>query len=77
MKCKCGEWISNNNKDIQYLVYSDDEWNRNIDRNEAGEKLLDIGLSSIIFWKCPKCNRLHFFKDNLNNVVSVYRLEEE
>lgn len=78
LSCKCGEQLSNsNNPEIEYIVFSDGEWNTLIDRTENGEKPMDFDGYSEFYWKCRNCGRLHFFKDSIDNTIAVYKLDVE
>lgn len=73
--CKCGETLSNSlsPNEIQYKVFSDQEWDDIINMGEVDS--IDLPDSKFDVWKCPKCGRLHIFDEN-NNLQHTYILEE-
>jgi len=76
LTCKWGEQLSNSNHpEIEYKVFSDDDWNVLIDRTEKGEKPLDFDGNSVHFWKCQNCGRLYFFNDTSDTPVATYKLK--
>ncbi|GGI57742.1 hypothetical protein [Winogradskyella haliclonae] len=76
--CKCGESLSNStNPNIEYKIFSNNEWDNLIDRTENGEKPLDFDGYTVHFWKCPNCKRLYFFNNSSDKPSQVYKLEEE
>lgn len=77
MKCKCGESLSNsNNPEIEYEVFSNEEWINVLDRIDEGEELINISGNKLEFWKCPSCKRLYFFENGNNYPIGIYKLEE-
>lgn len=76
LQCKCGQQLSNStNPEIEYKVFSDEEWISLLDRTDAGENPINFVGNSVFFWKCLNCKRLYFFKDNLDKPVAVYQEE--
>lgn len=76
--CKCGKAMSNSsNPEIQYTVFSDEEWISALDRTERGESLLDFAGSQTKFWKCPNCKRLYFWEYQNDYPLAIYKLEEK
>ena len=76
--CKCGECISNStNPNIEFKIFSNEEWNNLIDRTENGEKPLDFDGFTVYFWKCTKCSRLYFFENNKDDIKEIYKLDND
>ena len=75
--CRCGEWLSNsNNPEIEFTVFSDEEWIELLDRTDQGEKLINLDVSKTTFWKCPNCGRLIFFEDYIDTPIAIYKPEK-
>ena len=73
-ECKCGKVMSNTMapNDIEYLVYSDKEWDDII--NIGLMNSVDLPLPSVDVWRCPECERIYVFKGN--TVIKKYVLED-
>ena len=75
--CKCGDYLSNSNTpEIEFKVFSDDEWIELLDRTDKGEKAINLSVDKTHFWKCTNCNSLYFFKDNVDKPIAIYKLEK-
>ena len=76
--CKCGKHLSNsNNPEIEFKVFSDDEWIELLDKTDEGEKVINLSVDKTHFWKCPNCRRIYFFKDKVDTPIAIYKLEEQ
>lgn len=76
--CKCGKAMSNSsNPEIQYIVFSDEEWISALDRIDQGERIHDFDGYEITFWKCPSCKRLYFWEYQNDHPLAIYKLEEK
>ena len=75
MECKCGEVLSNSMapNDIQLRVYTDKEWDSILAKDTI--KTWKIPLPTYDVWKCPKCERIYVFKEELDAAVKIYSLE--
>lgn len=77
LNCKCGQLLSNsNNPEIEFKVFSDDEWIELLNRAEEGEKVINLSVDKTHYWKCSKCGRLYFFKNEVDEPIAIYKLEE-
>jgi len=65
---------NSNHPEIQYKVFSDDEWLKLMDAHIV-DPVIDIQWPVLSFWKCSVCGRLHFFYGNLDNRVAVFKAE--
>lgn len=75
LECKCGQMLSNStNPEIQYKIFSDDEWIRTLDRSEK-EELVNIAEDTLEAWKCGSCERLYIFKIGQDLPIRIYRLD--
>jgi len=76
LKCICGFMISDSEipNDIEYRVFSTEDWLENELLIEENEK---ITPPPIHVWKCPSCKRLHVFNTKENKRIAVYKLEIE
>lgn len=76
MTCKCGEVLSNveTPNNIEYVVYSDIEWSKIIDTDML--EPWKIPQPKYDVWRCPKCERIYVFKDNMDKAHKIYKLEE-
>lgn len=75
--CKCGEnmWNGNIPNDIEYWVYSDKQSDKILENDIIST--LELGMSyDYNVWRCPKCNRLYVFENGRNEVIAVYKLED-
>lgn len=73
--CKCGETLSNSQapNDIELKVYTDREWDEIINHDLIDP--LTIPDPKYDVWRCPKCERLYFFKEGNDIAVKVYKIE--
>ena len=76
MICKCGEKLSDQliPNDIQLIIYTDKEWDI-ITSSESIDPLKIKGPEYDV-WRCPKCERLYFFKDGVEKAVKIYKIEK-
>lgn len=72
--CKCGKRLSTimapNN--IQYRVYSDQDWDDII--NIGWMDSVDMPFPKNDVWRCPECERVYVFEGD--TVIKQYVLEE-
>lgn len=71
--CVCGATLSNHQfpNDIEIIFYSNREWEKVI----CCDSIDDIPDPEWNVWKCDRCERLHFFKDN--KLIKTYVIEKE
>lgn len=81
-ECKCGNYLSNSiNPEIEYRIYSDEEWIRIVEDESIVEPIL-IPYPKHTLWVCPKCERAYLWKydsideDSSNKVQRVYIPED-
>ena len=73
--CRCGEELSDSrDPEIKLLVYSNKEWDKKI-LSQDKWKSLAIPFPETDVWRCPVCERLYFFEENV--LVKVYALESD
>lgn len=77
MQCKCGETLSNSQSpnDIELKVYTDREWDYIINLDVIDPLALPDPQHDV--WRCPKCERLYFFRDGVDTAVKIYKVEED
>jgi hypothetical protein len=76
MLCECGERLSNTMapNDIELRVYTDKEWDDIINMGEIDS--IDIPFPQYDVWLCPKCKRIHVWKEGSMERVALYELVE-
>lgn len=68
-------WNGNIPNDIEYWVYSDKQSDKILENDIIST--LELGMSyDYNVWRCPKCNRLYVFENGRNEVIAVYKLED-
>lgn len=75
-ECTCGNVLSNSlcPNDVELHVFTDAEWDTIIAEGKIDNTLM-IPSPKHDVWRCPKCLRIYFFKDNM--VVLRYVIESD
>ena len=74
--CKCGNRLSNSQapNDIQYHVYSDQEWHKILENDFI--ELIRFPKPAYDVWRCNNCNRIYIFDED-GKIVRVYFVESD
>jgi len=73
--CECDEILTNSqNPEIEYLIYSDDEWIDIVENEESYPSPLMIPYPQKTAWLCPKCKRIHIWQTGSMERVALYEL---
>lgn len=74
-QCKCGEILSNSldPNNIEFWVYSDREWDKIMEQDTYNS--WEIPHPKHEVWKCPACQRIYIFENNL--VIRTYIIEQD
>ena len=73
--CECGKGLSNSrNPEIQYRIYSDDEWIDIVENEEKYPSPLMIPYPKQTAWLCPECSRVHIWKTGSFERLALYEL---
>jgi len=74
-RCECGDTMSSSqNYDIEYRFFSDREWMTIIQSEAAYPTPMAIPFPENVAWLCPKCKRIHIFKDDSMKRIALYEL---
>jgi len=77
-QCECGKILSNStNPEIEYRIYSDDEWIEIVEEEEKYPSPLYIPFPKQTAWLCPECKRLHIWQSDSLDRLALYELVSE